>query len=268
MTYFNTLVAAVDVPPTIGWHARLPVSSQNSSQCHRKHHPVHLGKRICFELFHIHSLFHSQEDKNTDVYQSFKIYFSETFQNIIIHCHSWALLIEQCMYTLPIQSLQISFAWNTSNSHWNTFTVIVNIFHLRQKSARSREICKSLAKKGLCSWKIRSPTGWFWKARKQQPDAQSSGRPTLAEWCHWSFRAALPPSLPSSPRIFVYPLPCNKWLKLIQVKEIGYGALIMEMIPPSPHLQTEFSAETTNELDQLSSQDHSPSKKLTLITAG
>ena len=178
MTYFNTLVAAVDVPPTICGHARLPVSCQNPSQCRRKHHPVHLGKGNCFELFHIHSLFHSQEDKNTDVYQSFKIYFSGTFQNIIIHCHSWALLIEQCMYTLPIQSLQISFAWNIRSSHWNTFTVIVNTFHLRQKAARSRAICKSLAKKGLCSWKIRSPTGWFWKARKQQPDAQSSARPT------------------------------------------------------------------------------------------
>ena len=156
MTYFNTLVTTVDVPPTIGGHARLPVSSQNSSQCHRKHHPVHLGKRICFELFHIQSLFLSQEEKNTDVYQSLKYTFLRHFKIAPYHC-----LIEQCMYTLPIQSLQISFAWNIRSSHWNTFTVIVNTFHLRQKAARSRAICKSLAKKGLCSWKIRSPTGWF-----------------------------------------------------------------------------------------------------------
>ena len=150
MTYFNTLVAAVDVPPTIGWHARLPVSSQNSSQCHRKHHPVHLGKRICFELFHIQSLFLSQEEKNTDVYQSLKYTFLRHFKiSSFTVTHEHCSLSNACIpypfkvYKLALHEIQVT--------HTGTLSLLLWTFFIWGKKQQDLEQSASLWQRKACA---------------------------------------------------------------------------------------------------------------------
>ena len=76
-SYFNTPGAAVDTP-TLCKDARFSIPCQNTPQCHSKHNPVHLGKKLLFDLFHIHLPFNLQSfttvtyKKNTDFYHSLK----------------------------------------------------------------------------------------------------------------------------------------------------------------------------------------------------